>query len=74
MTVTRFDVPEIHCGHCKTSIEGAIGPVQGVNSVVVDVEGRTVTVEHHTDTAPAAQLTAAIEEQGYDVNAATEVS
>lgn len=73
MTITRFDVPEIHCGHCKTSIEGAVGPVRGVHSVVVDVEGRTVTVEHDADTAPAGQLMTAIEGQGYDVDGATEV-
>lgn len=76
MTVitTRFDVPEIHCGHCKSSIEGAVAPVGGVRSVAVDVTGRTVTVEHDTATAPAAQLTTLIEEQGYDVASSAEVS
>lgn len=74
MTTTRFDVPEIHCGHCKSSIEGAVGPVEGVRSVVVDVEGRTVTVEHDTTGAPAARLTTVIEDQGYDVAGSREVA
>ncbi len=73
MTTTRFDVPEIHCDHCKTSLEGAVGPVEGVSSVVVDVAGRTVTVEHDPGTVPAARLTAVIEEQAYDVASAAEV-
>ncbi len=74
MTTTRFDVPEIHCDHCKTSLEGAIGPVEGVRSVTVDVEGRTVTVEHDTGTAPVAHLTSVIEDQAYDVAGSAEVS
>lgn len=73
MSTTRFDVPEIHCGHCKTSIEAAVGPVEGVDSVVVDVDGRTVTVEHDASVAVTARLTSVIEEQGYDVDRATEV-
>lgn len=73
MTTTRFDVPEIHCGHCKSSIEAAVGPVGGVRSVLVDVSGRTVTVEHDPETAPAARLTAVIEDQGYDVERSGEV-
>lgn len=73
MSTTRFDVPEIHCDHCKTSIEGAIGPVNGVSSVAVDVADRVVTVEHDPDTAAIAQLTTVIEEQGFDVARATEI-
>lgn len=73
MTTTQFDVPEIHCDHCKSSIEGAVGPVGGVRSVAVDLEGRTVTVEHDTAAAPVGDLTTVIEEQGYDVTGSREV-
>jgi copper chaperone len=45
MTTMTIAVPEIHCDHCKHSIEGAVAPLPGVRSARVDVSGRTVTVE-----------------------------
>lgn len=73
MTTTRFDVPEIHCDHCKTSLEGALGPVEGVSSVVVDVPGRTVIVQHDPEITSADRLTHVIEDQAYDVTDSAEV-
>lgn len=67
MTTTRFDVPEISCGHCKSSIEGAVAPLQGVSSVAVDVPSKQVTVEHDDTVASQETLVGAIEDQGYDV-------
>ncbi len=74
MTTTRFDVPEISCDHCKNSLEGALGPVAGVDSVRVDVAATTVTVAHDPQAVPAPQLVNVIEEQGYDVERTQEVS
>jgi copper chaperone len=65
---TRFAVPDIHCEHCKTSIEGALAPLRGVEAVEVDVPGRVVTVEHGPG-VEADELAARIEEQGYEVAA-----
>ena len=31
MTETTLSVPEIHCDHCKMSIEGAVGALDGVS-------------------------------------------
>jgi copper chaperone len=45
MTTMTISVPEIHCDHCKHSIEGALAPLPGVASARVDVDARTVTVE-----------------------------
>ncbi|MFN8038406.1 MAG: cation transporter [Acidimicrobiales bacterium] len=59
-----YDVPAISCGHCKMAIEGEVGQVAGVESVVVDVEAKQVTVEGAaTDDA----IQAAIDEAGYEV-------
>jgi copper chaperone len=60
-------VPEIHCGHCKTSIEGAVAPLEGVRDVTVDVEGREVTVEFDVARTDINTVADAIREQGYDV-------
>lgn len=67
MSATRtYDVPAIHCGHCKAAIEGEVGKVDGVDEVAVDIEAHRVTVEGD---APDAAIRAAIEEAGYEVAA-----
>jgi copper chaperone len=69
MTMMTISVPEIHCDHCKHSIEGALAPLPGVASAQVDVEARTVTVEIDESLTDRGRLVAAIEDQGYDVPA-----
>ena len=44
MTETTLSVPEIHCGHCKMSIEGAVSGIAGVTKAEVDIEARTVSL------------------------------
>jgi copper chaperone len=66
MTSTTLSVPEIHCEHCKSAIEGAVGPLDGVREVEVDIETASVRVEHE-DAVARQTIVAAIEDQGYDV-------
>ena len=66
MTTTTLSVPEIHCEHCRSAIETAVSPLQGVDSVAVDVPAATVRIEH--DAALSVRtVVEAIEDQGYDV-------
>lgn len=67
MTTEIISVPEIHCDHCKSSIEGALQPLEGVSSAVVDVPGRAVTVTYDETVTDLDALAGAIEEQGYEV-------
>ncbi|MGI9018244.1 MAG: cation transporter [Euzebya sp.] len=60
-------VPEIHCDHCKNSIEGALRPLTGVDSAVVDVESTNVTVEFDDAAVSRTELVQAITDQGYEV-------
>jgi copper chaperone len=69
MTTMTISVPEIHCDHCKHSIERALAPLPGVASARVDVDARTVTVEVDETLADRGRLVAAIQDQGYDVPA-----
>jgi copper chaperone len=69
VTTMTISVPEIHCDHCKHSIEGALAPLPGVRSARVDIDARTVTVEVDQERADRARIVAAIEEQGYQVPA-----
>ena len=69
MPTLTISIPEIHCDHCKHSIEGALVPLPGVASARVDVDARTVTVEVDESLTDRGRLVAAIEDQGYDVPA-----
>lgn len=68
-TTDTITVPEIHCDHCKTAIEGALQPLDGVASAQVDIAARTVTVTFSEDEVSRADLVRAIEDQGYEVPA-----
>jgi len=67
MTTRTYTVPGISCGHCKASIEGEVGALADVTSVVVDIEARTVTVD---GTADDTVVRAAIVEAGYEADPA----
>ncbi len=69
MTTETLTVPEIHCDHCKASIEGAVGALAGVARVDVAVADRTVAVDYDPAAVARADIVAAIEDQGYEVPA-----
>src|SRR5438128_2477411 len=67
MTEKQISVPEIHCDHCKESIEGAVGVLPGVEMVNVDVEAKSVLVRFEESMTSEDIITAAIEERGFEV-------
>jgi copper chaperone len=67
MTRKTITVPEIHCSHCKTSIEGAVSALAGVESVEVDIEPRAVNLSYDESTVGLEEIKAAIEAVGYEV-------
>jgi copper chaperone len=69
MVTETISVPEIHCDHCKLSIEGAVGSIAGVDAASVDIPARTVTVTYDDASVNRGDLVGAIEEQGYEVPA-----
>ena len=60
-------VPEISCDHCKTTIEGALGQLDGVTRAEVVVDAKTVTVSFDDAATDVEAIRAAIENEGYDV-------
>jgi len=66
VTETTISVPDIHCDHCKMSLEGALGKVAGVKKASVDVPNATISVAFDSP-ATMDELVAAIEGQGYEV-------
>jgi copper chaperone len=66
-TTTTLSVPAIHCDHCKSSIEGALGGLEGVASAEVSVEEKTVTVAFDETAVGMDAIKETIEDQGFDV-------
>jgi copper chaperone len=67
MTTETLNVPDISCGHCKMSIEGAVEPLAGVDNVEVAINQRTVSVGYDGSDDTMREIVAAIEGQGYEV-------
>ena len=62
-----FSVPDVHCGHCKSTIEGALEPLEGVKRAAVDLDVRAVTVVYEPGAVAQEELIRAIEDSGYRV-------
>jgi copper chaperone len=67
MTQIQLQVPEVHCGHCKTSLEGAVGALQGVENVEVTIADATLDVKFDDSAVQLDEIKQTIEEQGYAV-------
>jgi copper ion binding protein len=62
-----YEVPSISCNHCKMAIEQAVVALDGIESVSVDVDGKTVAVRIASDRLDTSAVRQAIEEEGYQV-------
>ncbi|WP_324751981.1 heavy-metal-associated domain-containing protein [Roseovarius sp. Pro17] len=63
--MTRFDVPEMSCGHCTATIEKAIKAIDPTAKVTCDTGTRKVEVESILNERA---LSEAIRNAGYNVN------
>ncbi len=64
MPVRHYRVPDMTCQDCKSTIEGALTSMAGVETVQVDLSTLDVTV---TGTASDTDIRTALEEAGYEV-------
>ncbi|CDZ23983.1 hypothetical protein CCDG5_0857 [[Clostridium] cellulosi] len=62
-----LNVNGMSCSHCVNAVKTAVGGLDGVDNVVVDLEGKTVTVEFDAEKLTVDDIKNAIEDQGYDV-------
>ena len=65
MTTEQFRVPDISCQHCINAITKEVTALSGVQQVQINLNDKTVTVEHAPQVTTA-QIVAAINEAGYD--------
>ena len=61
----ELQAPEVHCGHCKTSHEGAVGALDGVEKVEVTIADATLDVRYDDASVELDTIKRTIEEQGY---------
>jgi copper chaperone CopZ len=59
-----YTVSGMSCAHCKAAVEGEVGRVPGVDSVVADLQSKLVVVSGEALEDEA--LRAAIDEAGYE--------
>lgn len=65
-TVTTVTAPEIVCGGCASSIKKALGNIEGVSDVDVDVATKKVTV-NHSESVSRDRIVDALDRAGYSV-------
>lgn len=58
-------VEGMSCGHCEKAVKGALGELEGVSKVEVNLETKKVEVEG--ENLVDSEIKEAIEEAGYDV-------
>jgi copper chaperone len=59
----KFHVPDMSCGHCRTSIEKAVAAADPAARVKFDQPGRRVEIDSARD---ADAMRAALKDAGYD--------
>ena len=69
MTTTVLTVPDISCSHCERTIVNALGPLEGVESVHVDIPCHLVSVEFDEGRVDVDRITEVLLEEEYPVSA-----
>ena len=59
--------PDISCEHCQHAIEGAVGKLEGVNSVKVDIPSKTVDINYNPEKVTLSKIEEVLDDVGYTV-------
>jgi copper chaperone len=62
-----INVEGMSCNHCVEAVKNAVGILNGVESVSVDLPNKKVTVEFDSERVSIETIKDTIEDQGYDV-------
>ena len=68
---TTFSAPDISCGGCANAIKNALGRVDGVSDIAVDVDRKLVTV---VGDAPTDTVLATLDRAGFPATVAAPAS
>ena len=67
MESTKLVAPDISCEYCQHAIEGAVGKMDGVKTVTVDIPTKTVHVEYDPKLVTLAKIEEVMDDVGYTV-------
>ena len=67
MESTTLIAPEISCEHCQRAIEGAVGKLEGVSQVHVDIPKRSVHIDYDPRIIGLEKIEEVLDETGYSV-------
>jgi copper chaperone len=65
--IKTLNVEGMSCNHCVNSVKKAVGALNGVTNVEVDLKSKTVSIEFDSEKVNTEAIKDAIEDQGYDV-------
>jgi copper chaperone CopZ len=67
MTSVTLNVPDISCEHCERAITNALQPVEGVQSVRVDIPAKQVRVDYDEAQVNVEKIKELLQEEDYPV-------
>jgi len=67
MRTTTLTAPDISCDHCKTTIEREVGALDGVNTVIVDIPSRHVTITYDPAQVAETDVVSKLDDEGYPI-------
>jgi copper chaperone len=67
MKSTTLVAPDIACEHCQHAIEGAVGQLEGVSQVKVDIPTKTVHIDYDPAIVTLAKIEEILDDTGYTV-------
>ncbi len=67
MESTTLIAPDISCEHCQHAIEGAVGKLEGVSQVRVDIPTKAVHIDYDPEIVTLAKIEEVLDDTGYTV-------
>ena len=67
MESTTLLAPDISCEHCQHAIEGAVGTLEGVSQVKVDIPTKAVHINFDPEIVTLAKIGEVLGDTGYTV-------
>ena len=66
MNELKLKAPDIVCGGCAASIKNALGAMDGIKRIEVDIDKKSVAIEHDDDVSRE-KIEAALDDIGFPV-------
>lgn len=72
MTTKILTVPDISCEHCERTVKQALEPLEGVQSVAVNIPAKEVRVTYDESRVSVDDMKGALDDEDYPVASVSE--